>query len=427
MAHVLIVDDHSETLASLADLIEREGFTTSRAQSLQEARDELTSHPPDVILLDLNLPDGRGMSLLDEFDPASSPAVVLIGRLRAILADIGKTGGLKDEIAALKSDLPAQGRFGMLVGASPRMREVYDQIARVAPTNATVLIVGDSGTGKELVARSVHSLSRRRHGPFMAINCGAVSPSLIESELFGHERGSFTGADRRHKGVFEQATRGTLFLDEITEMPAELQVKLLRVLETGAFTRTGGETELSVDIRFIAATNRSPDEAVRDGRLREDLFYRLKVFQLTLPRLRDRIDDVEILAEQFLVQIAEAEGERKHLSPDAVALLREYAWPGNVRELKNAIYSAYIMASGDLVPACFPQEIRQPSTALPSNDHAVPVHVGMPLAEVERRTIVATLSHFDGSKTKTAEVLGISLKTLYNRLQEYRRRDRTPS
>jgi two-component system response regulator AtoC len=452
MPHVLIVDDHSETLSSLADLIEREGFTTARAKSLQAARDQLKGQAPDVILLDLNLPDGRGMSLLDELDPASSPAIVLItgqasvntavealrrgvtdyltkpldlGRLRAILADIGRTGGLKREIEDLRSDLSAQGRFGVLVGTSPRMREVYDQISRVAPTSATVMIVGDSGTGKELVARTVHNLSRRRHGPFVALNCGAISPSLIESELFGHEKGSFTGAERRHKGVFEQATRGTLFLDEITEMPAELQVKLLRVLETGTFTRTGGEGELTVDIRFIAATNRNPEEAVQQGRLREDLFYRLKVFQLNLPRLRDRIDDVPLLAEQFLKQIGEAEGEARHLSAEALAILREYPWPGNVRELKNAMYSAYIMASSDLTPACFPQEIRQPASAQPRNDHTVPIHVGMPLAEVERRIIVATLSHFDGSKAQAAEVLGISLKTLYNRLQEYRRRDRT--
>ncbi len=450
MPHALIVDDHSETLSSLAELVEREGFTTSRARSLQDARQQLQAQPPEVILLDLHLPDGEGMTLLDELDPASSPAVVLItgqasvdtavealrrglsdyltkpvdfGRLRTILGDIAQTRGLKQEIGALRSGLSTRGSFGLLVGTSARMQQIYEQIARVAPTNATVLVAGDSGTGKELVARTLHGLSRRRHGPFVALNCGAMSPTLIESELFGHERGSFTGADRRHRGVFEQAMRGTLFLDEVTEMPMELQVKLLRVLETGAFTRTGGEAPLTVDVRFIAATNRNPDEAVRQGRLREDLFYRLKVFQLTLPRLRDRIEDVELLAERFLRQIAESEGADKRLSPEAAKMLREYSWPGNVRELKNAVYSAYIMASTDLTPDCFPPEVRSPDVAAPPIDHSLPVHVGMTLADVEQRLIVATLSHFDGSKTKAAEILGISLKTLYNRLQEYRKQE----
>jgi two-component system response regulator AtoC len=451
MPHALIVDDHSETLSSLAELVEREGFSTSRARSLQNAREELTVRPPDAILLDLHLPDGEGMSLLDELDPASSPAVVLMtgqasvataitalrrgvsdyltkpvdfARLKTILADVAQTKGLKQEIGVLRSSLPSRGSFGHLVGTSARMREVYEQISRVSPTSATVLIVGDSGTGKELVARTVHDLSRRRHGPFVALNCGAMSPTLIESELFGHERGSFTGADRRHKGVFEQAMRGTLFLDEITEMPMDLQVKLLRVLETGTFMRTGGEAPLAVDVRFIAATNRNPEEAVKQGRLRDDLFYRLKVFQLSLPPLRDRLDDVEALSERFLRQISETEGVDKRLAPGTVDRLREYHWPGNVRELKNAIYSAYIMAKDDLSWDCFPPEIREPALVVPRSGHLLPVHVGMTLADVERKLIIATMSHLDGSKAKTAGVLGISLKTLYTRLKEYR--EQTP-
>ena len=448
MPHALIVDDHSATLSSLAEVVEAEGFTVARARTLQDARQQLQTRPPEVILLDLHLPDGEGMSLLDDLDLASAPSVVLmtgqasvvtaieglrrgvsdyltkpidIGRLRTILSDLARTRGLKQEIEALRSNLATQGSFGVLVGASARMQEIYQQISLVAPTNATVLIVGESGTGKELVARTLHDLSRRRLGPFVALNCGAISPTLIESELFGHERGSFTGADRRHKGVFEQATRGTLLLDEVTEMPMDLQVKLLRVLETGSFMRTGGESPLTVDIRFIAATNRDPEEAIRQGRLRDDLYYRLKVFQLTIPRLRDRIDDVELLAGRFLQQISESEGVEKRLSPEAAKLLREYSWPGNVRELKNAVYSAYIMASKDLTPECLPPEVRNPGLAGPRTDDGLNVHVGMKLADAEQRLIVATLSHFDGSKAKSADVLGISLKTLYNRLQEYRR------
>ncbi|HET9361529.1 MAG TPA: sigma-54 dependent transcriptional regulator [Vicinamibacterales bacterium] len=313
----------------------------------------------------------------------------------------------------------AKHAFGQLVGTSALMREVYDHISRVAPTSATVLIVGESGTGKELVARTLHDLSRRRLGPYIALNCSALSPMLIESELFGHERGSFTGADRRHHGVFERAMRGTLFLDEVTEMPAELQVKLLRVLETGTFTRTGGETPIAVDVRFLAATNRRPEEAIKQGKLREDLYYRLKVFQLSLRRLRDRPEDVPLLAEHFLTQTAALEGQTKQFTSEALAMLTAYVWPGNVRELKNAVYSAYILAGSEITVDCLPVEIAMPEPT-PAPGCNIPVNIGMTAAEAERRLILATLSHFTGSKSKTAETLGISLKTLYNRLQEYR-------
>ena len=309
--------------------------------------------------------------------------------------------------------------FGQLVGVSPVMKEVYDRISRVAPTSATVLIVGESGTGKELVARTLHELSHRRHEPYVALNCSAISPMLIESELFGHERGSFTGADRRHHGVFERAMRGTLFLDEVTEMPMELQVKLLRVLESGTFTRTGGETPLPVDIRFLAATNRQPEEAVRQGKLRADLYYRLKVFQLSLRTLRDRAEDVPLLAEHFLAQTCALEGQTKRFTPEALAMLASYAWPGNVRELKNAVYSAYILAGAEITVECLPGEILMPA-APPASGNIIPMTVGMTTAEAERRLILATLSHFAGSKVKTADTLGISLKTLYNRILEYR-------
>jgi two-component system, NtrC family, response regulator AtoC len=313
----------------------------------------------------------------------------------------------------------ARHSFGQLVGASPLMRDVYDHISRVAPTNATVLIVGESGTGKELVARTLHDLSRRRHGPYIALNCSAISPMLIESELFGHERGSFTGADRRHHGVFERAMRGTLFLDEVTEMSMELQVKLLRVLESGTFTRTGGETPLSVDIRFLAATNRQPEEAVRQGKLREDLYYRLKVFPLSLGRLRDRLEDIPLLAEHFLTQTAALEGQPKRFTSAALAALAAYSWPGNVRELKNAVYSAYILAGPSITVDCLPAEITMPALTPHTPVYNIPMSIGITAAEAERRLIIATLAHFGGSKCKTAETLGISLKTLYNRLQKY--------
>ena len=308
--------------------------------------------------------------------------------------------------------------FGPLVGMSAPMKEVYARIARVAPTSATVLIVGESGTGKELVARTLHDLSRRRHGPYVALNCSALSPMLIESELFGHERGSFTGADRRHHGVFERAANGTLFLDEVTEMPMELQVKLLRVLESGTFTRTGGETPLPVDIRFLAATNRQPKEAIKQGKLREDLYYRLKVFQLSLHTLRDRSEDVPVLAEHFLTQISELEGAPKRLTSDALAMLMAYTWPGNIRELKNALYSAYILAGPEITLECLPDEILRPAPFAPGP--TIPMTIGMTVAEGERRLILATLGHCTGNKRQIAKMLGISLKTLYNRISDYR-------
>jgi len=345
-----------------------------------------------------------------------------VATVRTATADIAKTFGLTcpQEVARPSLRAGATSGFGQLVGNSPPMQEVYDQISRVAPTSATVLIVGESGTGKELVAQALHEFSGRRQGPYVALNCSAMSPTLIESELFGHERGSFTGADRQHHGVFERAKHGTLFLDEVTEMPMELQVKLLRVLETGTFTRTGGEVQLSLNVRFLAATNRQPEEAIKQGKLREDLYYRLKVFQLSLRGLRDRIEDVPVLAEHFLTQTAALEGRPKRFTPEALAVLTAYSWPGNVRELKNAVYSAYILAGSEITVDCLPSEIVRPAPT-PMADNNVPVSIGMTAAEVERRLIIATLAHFDGSKTKAAETLGLSLKTLYNRLQEYRR------
>jgi DNA-binding NtrC family response regulator len=271
-------------------------------------------------------------------------------------------------------------------------------------------VTGESGTGKELVANAVHGLSARRNKPFRAVNCGALSPSLIESELFGHERGSFTGAVKSHRGFFEQSVGGTLFLDEVTEMPLELQVKLLRALETGTVTRIGGEEPVPVDVRLIAATNRSPDEAVAAGKLREDLHYRLSVFRIHLPPLRDRENDVEFLAEHFLRVLNKAERTSKRFGPGVADRLRGYAWPGNVRELRNVIQRAFIVADAEIGPDLLPGSGGAP------NGKGVGVRVGMTLDEAERHLIEATLAEFDGDKRKAAQALGISLKTLYNRL-----------
>jgi len=305
-----------------------------------------------------------------------------------------------------------------LVGESPQLRLVIDQIRRVAPTEASALLIGESGSGKELVARSIHGGSRRRDRAFVAINCGAVAPGLIEAELFGHERGSFTGATQDHTGVFERAHGGTLFLDEITEMPSELQVRLLRVLDTQRFFKVGGSKEIPVDVRVIAATNVCPFNAVRDGKLREDVLYRLAVFPIRIPPLRERGDDIELLAHHFLSALNASAGVDKRFSPGSLRTLREHSWPGNVRELRNAVERAHILGDElvDLVPLS--SAMRAVATRQVQPGELV-VKVGSRLEDVERYLIEATLQRFQGNKRLAAQTLGCSLKTLYNKLNGY--------
>lgn len=310
-----------------------------------------------------------------------------------------------------------QGLVG-LIGQAPVMLRLRDQIRRVAPTEATVLIIGESGTGKEAVAQALHTLSQRAPGPFVAVNCGAIAPSLIEAELLGHEKGSFTGADRQRAGYFERASGGTIFLDEITEMPLEMQVKLLRVLEARRFQRVGGSETISADVRVLAATNRDIEAAVREGRFREDLMYRLAVFPLRVPSLRERDGDVLVLAQYFLDGLNAKEGSRKSFSRAYLRQLPLQQWPGNVRELKNMISRAFILADDLLEPPTLPATTapRKPSL----RDGHLQIGIGTPLADAEREMILATLDHFAGDKRQTAQTLGVSLKTLYNRLEAYR-------
>ena len=443
MPHVLIVDDDTHTLRSMAELVSREGFSAATAATLQEARAQIALQRPDVVLLDLVLPDGPGIELFQDVETRSAMEVVLITghasietsiqalrlgasdylikpvnvkQLRGILSRVARPNDLKTEIHHLRGELRRLGRFGHLFGSSPAMQKVYDQISRVAPTAATVLITGESGTGKELAAQTLHDLSRRRRAVFVPVNCGAISPQLIESEMFGHEKGSFTGATREHKGYFERANGGTLFLDEITEMPIELQVKLLRVLETGLFMRVGSDREIETDVRVIAATNRVPEEAVSGGKLREDLLYRLQVFPLQLPPLRERGDDVEQLATQFLTELNQTERTHKRLAPAALAALRSYHWPGNVRELKNVIHRTFIMSNDVIEAHSLPAELDAAKTV---RGPCFTVRVGSTIAAVERSLILATLEEYGGNKEKAAETLGLSLKTLYNRLHQY--------
>ncbi len=308
-------------------------------------------------------------------------------------------------------------RFGIMHGPSPIMERLYQQVEKVAATEATVLLVGESGTGKELIANAIHQTSARSAETFIAVNCGAIPAHLIEAALFGHEKGSFTGAQRQHIGYFEHASRGTLFLDEITEMPVDMQVKLLRVLECGAFTRVGGDEEVKVDVRLIAATNRDLETAVKQGSLREDLMYRLAVFPVRIPPLRERGADIELLAQYFLQELNEKGHAQKVFSRASLDVIRSYSWPGNVRELKNVVHRAFILATDTLnIEEC----ISDLSTKKPTvHEGYLNFFVGTPLADAQKEIILATLKHYSGNKRLTAEALGISLKTLYNRLKEY--------
>lgn len=314
--------------------------------------------------------------------------------------------------------------LGSLLGRSPAMRHVYSMIQRVAPTEATVMIMGESGTGKEVVAQCIHQLSARARGPLVAINCGSIPASLIEAELFGYEKGSFTGASRSHAGVFERATGGTLFLDEVTEMPLDMQTRLLRVLETGRFYRVGGTQEIKTDIRVIAATNRDVLEAVAQKQLREDLMYRLTVFPLQIPPLRERPGDVPLLAEHFLGQLNRSSGQQKRFSPVFAENLLRHRWSGNVRELKNTIERAYILADDVLqidISMSMAPRLAESSSIEPDAPEALRVPLGSRLDEAEQSLIEVTLKHCDGDKRRAAAVLGCSLKTLYNKLNAYAR------
>jgi DNA-binding NtrC family response regulator len=300
------------------------------------------------------------------------------------------------------------------------MRTLSQEIEKVAATPASVLIVGESGTGKELVARAIHEYSKRHDQSFVPVNCGAIPPSLIEAELFGHEKGSFTGANAQNIGYFEHASGGTIFLDEVTEMPIDMQVQLLRVLESGAFHRVGGLGEVHVDVRVIAATNRDPYEAIREGTFREDLLYRLAVVPLHVPPLRERDEDVVFLAQHFLDKLNEREKHCKRFSEQAIEALQNYDWPGNVRELKNTVHRAFILADEVIeIPKRISRKKPAPCEDRPGNiegTELLAIHVGIKLADAQRNLIMATLAYHEGDKRRAARTLGISLKTLYNRL-----------
>jgi two-component system, NtrC family, response regulator AtoC len=377
----LIVEDDVATRRGLEESIKDFGGEPLAVGTAKQAENALKRFQPHLLIVDIALPDGDGLGLLRSAREARPDleAVVITGsssvdhaiealragaadyllkplrpaQLEAVFHRLSERRRLELEVDTLRTELQeTAGRVGDMLGRSKVMQSVFDVLRKVARTDAPVLITGPSGSGKEVAALTIHQLSRRAGKPFVAFNCGAVSPTLIESELFGHERGSFTGADKRRVGYFEEANGGTLFLDEITEMSAELQIRLLRVLEERTLRRVGGSQDLKLDVRLLSATNQDPQDAIRDGKLREDLYYRLNVFPLSLPPLKDRRDDVPLLAEHFRKEVERQEKANVlHWEPKALDLLQSYDWPGNVRELRNIIHRAYILTEGDTIGA----------------------------------------------------------------------------
>ena len=448
MLRALLVDDDEVFAPAVAEIVEQEGFEVRIAGSLAQARDSAREWHPSLLLVDLSLPDGNGLDLVSELADQADTRVILItghasvdsaiealrlgtfdyltkpldlDHLRHLLMRVRLQAAHPDTIRLI-DDEGKPAAFGPLVGASEVMRKMYGIIEKVAPTDTSVLICGESGTGKDLVGRAIHELSARRDHPYLTLNCGALAPTLVGSELFGHEKGSFTGANRRHIGYFERASGGTLFLDEVTEMPAELQVNLLRVLETGKLVRLGGDREIEVDVRVIAATNRKPDAVIVAGAFRKDLFFRLSGFPINVPPLRERKGDIELLARYFLSVLNQENNTRCFLTEDAIATLNSHDWPGNVRELRNHIARAYVMCAEDEVTAADLPDLGEKWQQAP--DGAPSFTVGDTLDEVERRLIYATLEYFNGNKRRTAQSLGISLKTIYNRLNQYEEDDK---
>ena len=448
MKRVLIVDDDRATSAGMADVVEEWGYEPEVADTVKAGWNAVNKLVPDVAIVDLKLPDGSGLDLLhrikETFPDVS--VVILTGhatvdsavkalkvgaedyvtkpvdlpRLQVILKSVEDKQMMKQEILELRRQLQKMGALGHLVGKSPRMQRLFEEIEMVANTDANVFIVGESGSGKEVVANTIHYLSRRRNKPFIAFNCGAISPTLIESEIFGHEKGAFTNAIKRREGYFEMAKGGTVFLDEITEMPIELQVKLLRVLEEGKFRRVGGNEEINIDARIIAASNRDPQMAITGGKMREDLYYRLNVFPIEVPPLRNRLEDIPLFSHFFLQKLNETEDKKvEKIDGEFIEALQAYEWPGNVRELRNVINRAFIMARTDtLTVECLPDKLA--GNRRKRSKDAVTIPLGQPMEEVERIIIEETLNMTDGDRRRTAEILGISYKTLYNKTKKYK-------
>jgi DNA-binding NtrC family response regulator len=451
LARILVVDDERNQRSALGSVVTRWGYQVETASDGADALVKLKDFDADVVITDLNMPNLDGKGLLEELRklPSPPPAIVLtaFGNLETALETVHQLGAfwfiekplqprvlkmvveraldrrrLSIHAGRLERELASRGVLGELIGESAPMREIFAMLQQAAPAKATILITGESGTGKEIVARAIHQLSPRRSGPFFAVNCAAMPESLIESELFGHEKGAFTGALERRAGCFELARGGTLLLDEIGDMPMNTQAKLLRILEESRVRRLGSAREIELDVRVLASTNKNLADAIAKGAFREDLFFRLNVFEVHLPPLRERKEDIPPLARELLAGL-----NRKHdcrvteVSPEALAIFDRYDWPGNVRELRNLLERAVILAGGGAVtPAHLPRGFAGCPEPPPSDpDAPVVLEPGMTVDEAERALIELTLRHTKNNRTRSAEILGISGKTLFNKLKAY--------
>jgi DNA-binding NtrC family response regulator len=451
---VLVVDDEENQRAGLAKMIQAWGFEVDTAFDGQDALEKVSQTPPHVMITDLMMPRVDGFELLKRLGSQNTlPTTIVLtafgnietaiqtihdlgaywflekpilaSSLKVLLERAATQSRLAEEAERLQRQLLYQGVLVDLVGTCPSMQQVFSLIRQVAPSRAAVLVTGESGTGKELVARAIHHLSPRRDGPFVAINCAALPETLMESELFGHEKGAFTGAVERRAGCFELAQHGTLLLDEIAEMPVATQAKLLRVLEDSCVRRLGGKAEMAIDVRVVAATNKVLEEALRKGELREDLYYRLNVFQIPLPPLRQREGDLGVLTEALIQMLNHKHGTRVvDVNAEVREQLKRYTWPGNVRELRNVLERAVILAGeGTSTKHHLPRDFGVPSGVRPVQQEVEPdvvrLPVGTTVGEAEKALIQVTLQHTRNNKTRAAEILGISLKTLFNKLKEY--------
>ncbi len=453
---ILIVDDESSQRTGLAGMVKAWGMQAETATNGGDALEKLENFPADVIVTDLNMPRMDGYELIKQLheEGNSTPVVVVtaFGNVDTAVRIVHEMGAFwflekpvqanvmqtllrraathhatGKEVRVLERNLQYKGSLGEMVGASPRMQEIFSHLQQAGPSKACVLISGESGTGKELVARTLHMLSPRKQGPFVAINCAALPETLIESELFGHEKGSFTGASERRAGCFEIAQHGTLLLDEIGEMPMLTQAKLLRVLEDSKVRRLGGKAEFEVDVRVIAATNKVPDDAVRGGNLREDLFYRLNVFHIHLPPLRERKEDIRAIAESLLHDMNKKhDTQATELSPEVLAAFEVHDWPGNIRELRNVVERAVILTrQGPVKLSALPVNLQPKAAAAVAGvavDGAVgevKLPIGTTIGKAERELILRTLDHTKQNKAEAAELLGLPLKALQAKLKEY--------
>jgi two-component system response regulator HydG len=450
---ILVVDDEASARNALTEILSDEGYSVSAASDGFKALALAGEQAPEIVLTDVKMPGMDGLHLLEELRGRfPETAVILMTAFGAVESAVRamRHGAadylvkplnsdellvviersleqvrLRQEAARLRQQVSERYRFENIVGSSPQMQQLFKSVAQIAPSKATVLVTGESGTGKELIAAAIHQHSGRAEQPFVKLHCAALAESLLESELFGHERGAFTGAERRRIGRFEQADGGTLFLDEIGEISPATQVKLLRVLQEHEFERVGGNQSVKVDVRVVAATNRDLKAMVAQGKFREDLYYRLNVIDLHLPPLRERSSDIGALAFHFLRKYAAENGKGlTEIDDAALAMLCRHAWPGNVRELENVIERAVVLASGhSIVAADLPRELQQATPPAPNGNGCSsvgrPPIPGASMAELERFAILETLAHVGGSNAKAAEMLGISVRTIQYRLREY--------